>query len=111
MYDVGAAIAPPFSAIAAASLGYVAYSRYQSNSEDGKWKSLALAAAGTVAVVPFTILVLLPTNNRLIAGSDGAAKLAEKEIETLIARWGNLNYVRGLLPITAAALGLWTVLS
>src|SRR4029077_1925987 len=43
------------------------------------------------SVVPFTLLVILPTNNRLL---DGSLDKASPEAGTLLARWGRLHAVR-----------------
>ena len=52
------------------------------------------------AVVPFTLVVLLPTNHRLLAAS---LDKASPEAEVLLARWGRLHAVRSALSLVAFA--------
>jgi hypothetical protein len=55
-------------------------------------------------VVPFTVIVVLPTNHKLLApGRD----LDAPETRTLLTRWGRLHAVRSALAILAVALYLW----
>lgn len=56
------------------------------------------------AVVPFTFVVIMPTNKQLLApGRD----LGSPETRQLLERWGRLHGVRSLLSAVAAVLMLW----
>ena len=56
------------------------------------------------AVVPFTFLVIMPTNNSLLApGRD----LGSAETRTLLEKWAGLHAVRTLLSLLAAVLYAW----
>jgi len=46
------------------------------------------------AAVPFTLIVMLPTNKRLL---DAGLAPASPEAEALLARWGRLHAVRSVL--------------
>ena len=60
------------------------------------------------AVVPFTLVVIKPTNDQLLApGRD----LASADTRTLLERWGRLHAVRSLLSILAMSIMLWEVLN
>ena len=113
MFAFGAKIAPTVCIATGATLGFAAYSRYQSNPDDGTWKALAIAAAGTIGMLPFTLVFLQGINSQLVAGKDAAtgAKLTDGKVVGLVASWGRMNYLRSLWPLTAAAVGLWGVLS
>ena len=68
------------------------------------WWVVAGALLGSV--IPFTLLVILPTNNQLLSrelnrGSDEAARL--------LARWGRLHAVRSVLSGLALVLYLYLV--
>jgi hypothetical protein len=68
------------------------------------WWVVAGALFGSV--IPFTLLVILPTNNQLLSrelnrGSDEAARL--------LARWGRLHAVRSVLSGLALVLYLYLV--
>ena len=67
---------------------------------------LPVLAAGLVlgSVIPFTLLVMLPTNQRLLAGGldRGSAETAR-----LLTRWGRLHAVRSVLGTTAFGIMVW----
>ena len=46
------------------------------------------------SVIPFTLIVILPTNKRLL---DPTLDKRSAETERLLARWGRLHAVRGVL--------------
>jgi hypothetical protein len=52
------------------------------------------------AVVPFTLVAILPTNRRLL---DASLNRASPEVEALLARWGRLHAVRSALSLVAFA--------
>ncbi len=56
------------------------------------------------AVIPFTLLVVLPTNKRLL---DPALDRSSAEAAALLARWGNLHAVRSALGVVAFGVLLW----
>jgi Domain of unknown function (DUF1772) len=58
----------------------------------GRWLWLAGALA-IGAAVPFTLLVIMPTNRALL----GAAPLGDGDARRLLQRWGRLHLVRTLL--------------
>jgi hypothetical protein len=64
-----------------------------------------LAAAICIGlVVPFTLLVIMPTNHRLReAGRD----LASDQTRELLVRWGMLHAVRTGLSVAAFVVDLW----
>jgi Domain of unknown function (DUF1772) len=57
---------------------------------------------------PFTLIAIMPLNNRLMAMR---AEEAGPESRTLIDRWGRLHAVRSALGTVATVLFLWAVLS
>jgi len=63
-----------------------------------------VAAVLIGAVVPFTFIVVMPTNHELLApGRD----LDAAETRMLLRRWGRLHAVRSALGVAAATLDLW----
>jgi len=52
------------------------------------------------AVVPFTLVVILPVNHRLL---DASLDKASPEAEALLARWGRLHAVRSAMSLVAFA--------
>lgn len=66
-----------------------------------------VAALLVGAVVPFTFVVIMPTNNRLLAsGRD----LGSAETRALLVRWGKLHAVRTALSLAGAVVYLWALL-
>src|SRR5262245_12437198 len=63
-----------------------------------------VAAVLIGAVVPFTLIGIMPTNHQLLApGRD----LGSAETRTLLERWGHLHAVRTTLSVLATLLYLW----
>jgi Domain of unknown function (DUF1772) len=54
--------------------------------------------------IPFTLIVILPTNNRLL---DPALDRDSSEAAALLARWGRLHAVRSLLSAAAFGILAW----
>ena len=95
-YKRGFAMQAPLAVIGFL-LGLVAWS------QTGQW--LWLAGAGVlIANWPFTLLVIMPTNNRLM-GMDPA--VAGLEIRSLIGKWARQHAVRTALGIAATLLFFW----
>ena len=63
-----------------------------------------VAAVLIGAVVPFTLIGIMPTNHRLSAPD---RDLASFETRVLLDRWGNLHAVRTMLSILATVIYLW----
>ena len=58
-----------------------------------------------VAVVPFTLIVILPTNKKLLDPSLNRNSQAARQ---LLVQWGRLHAVRTVLSLAAFVLFLWT---
>lgn len=71
---------------------------------DWRWLAGALVF---LANWPFTLIVIMPTNNRLTIIDPQNAGPGSRE---LIEKWGRLHAVRSLLGATATALFLWASL-
>jgi hypothetical protein len=59
---------------------------------------LVLASALLASVVPFTLIVILPTNKRLLEPTMDARK---GDVAELLGRWGRLHAVRSLVSTLA----------
>jgi Domain of unknown function (DUF1772) len=59
------------------------------------------------AVIPFTLIAILPTNKRLL---DPTLDKRSAEAERLLARWGGLHAVRSVLSSVALLLFLYLVI-
>ena len=68
---------------------------------DWRW---ILGAALILAPWPYTLFIIMPTNNQLKAT---APEAADDTTRGLLAQWGRLHAVRTLLGIGATAAFLW----
>jgi hypothetical protein len=71
--------------------------------DDWRW---AIGAVLMLANWPYTLLIILPTNNELNATAGGSAGPATRE---LIETWGGLHAVRTALGIAATLAYLWAL--
>jgi Anthrone oxygenase len=62
------------------------------------------AAMLILAVIPFTLVAIRPTNNRLL---DPPRDRRSDETLRLLKAWGRLHAVRGALSVAASMLFLW----
>jgi uncharacterized membrane protein len=62
-----------------------------------------LGAALIFLVIPFTLIVIFPTNKRLL---DPGLNRNSAQTHELLARWGKLHAVRTLVSLTATAVFL-----
>jgi len=62
------------------------------------------AATLLLAVIPFTLVVIRPTNNQLL---DARRDRASDETRRLLERWGRLHGVRSALSVAASILFVW----
>jgi Domain of unknown function (DUF1772) len=67
-----------------------------------------IAAILIGAVVPFTFVVIMPTNHKLL---EPGRDLSSAETRALLEKWGNLHAVRTALSLLAAILSLWLLLN
>jgi uncharacterized membrane protein len=65
-----------------------------------------LAAVLILAVVPFTLIVIRPTNDRLL---DPQRDRRSDETLQLLTSWGRLHAVRTLVSVVASVLFVWAV--
>jgi len=130
IFTRGGAIGRPLAIVSAIATGYLAYKRMLSKHklctgellshtpiEDPKSTPFRLNVAATIllpSIVPFTLLVLGPTNNKLIAKKDefAAAHAKGKAIKAntadgetvheLMDKWATLNMARAVLVAAGA---------
>jgi hypothetical protein len=71
---------------------------------EGAGLSWLCGAVCIVAVIPYTLVAILPTNNRIL---DPQRDLKSAETGALLATWGRLHAVRTVMSLVAAILFLW----
>jgi hypothetical protein len=69
-------------------------------------RGIAVLTGGLVLglVIPFTLIVILPTNKRLL---DAGLDRRSIEAAALLARWGQLHAVRSILGTLAFGVLIW----
>jgi hypothetical protein len=65
-----------------------------------------LGSVSIFLVVPFTLIVILPTNNKLL---EEGRDLASQETQALLETWGRLHAVRSVLGLLAVVLFVWAL--
>lgn len=77
--------------------------------ESTQWTLLALAGLATFAMVPFTWLVMVPTNNELFrlerASRSNADVIGFADARSLVVSWSLMHLTRSLMPLAGAVLG------
>jgi len=103
----GKAFNPPVVIALSSIFGYLSYRSY--SNEGRVWSQYATAAALLPAVVPFTLLVLNPTNDQLIAAA--TVEASTETTRALLQKWGVLNACRSVFLFVGASLGAWAALT
>ncbi|TDZ66056.1 Monooxygenase hypC [Colletotrichum trifolii] len=104
IYWRGHALGPRVAAVTCLSLAYSAYDRH---SRGLAWRAFAVAGLLGLSIVPYTRLLMAPTNDKMLAGAQGLAALEWPETRSLLARWQVLNFARSFFHIAGAAVCLW----
>lgn len=122
IYNPGKVLGPRFAMLASLGYGYLAYHRSGGRgggggAGTGAWAlaPFAGAAALTLAIAPWTVLVMDGTNQALLRVAEGGGAGAvvgeeekkKREVAELLARWKGLNLVRSLFPLAGAVIGFW----
>lgn len=106
LYHYGHLLLPSMSIATLFLYAYVALGKRASGAP---WTSYVIAGAVTVGMIPFTLIVMVPTNNTLFELEDGvkiSAAVASLEcVRELVTKWGRMHLVRSLFPLLGATLG------
>lgn len=107
LYQYGGQFLPP---IAICTVLLYLYICKQKRAAKRPWRILALAGITTVSVIPFTLLIMVPTNNELLRlqAASEAEPLVLFQIsgaKELVVRWTRLHLTRSLFPLAGAVLG------
>lgn len=122
IFDRGKIINPAIVLVSVITYGFLSYRLYGGLNHP-KAEMYALSAIFSLGMVPWTQLVMWPTNVALFRKYDERKNLGVDEKATevglakgestkeLVDTWATLNVVRGLFPLAGAVLGMWTTLS
>lgn len=104
IYYRGKALGPQTALLSLLGYGYLTY---KSTSDGLSWHKFVAAALLTIGIVPFTVMIMDPTNQALLQITSGASSLGMEATKDLLVQWKNLNLVRSFFPLAGAVLGLW----
>ena len=115
LYRYGGLYMPALSVTAT---GLYAYAALRNRASDRKqWILYAAAGATTIAMVPFTLLMMAPVNNTLLRlEASASASVATVSVvglgsvKELVVRWAWLHAIRSVFPLIGGILGLVGVL-
>lgn len=122
IFEDGKVQNPGVAAIASASFAYLAWSVRSGTAlslivPKNSVRVYSISALLAIGVVPFTMLFMLPTNNRLIAkaeqaaGVKGAVAADDKEVIELLRKWSVLSGIRSLVPLLGGVISLAAILA
>ena len=108
---------PPLAALTASLYGYTAYklrSTSRTESQKKRWKLFTTAALLTLYIMPFTLIVMLPTNKALMRLNEmqiepGPLVSNLQEVRDLVRRWNWLHIGRSLGPVVGCMVGWFGV--
>jgi noranthrone monooxygenase len=107
MYALGRASSPPIAVISSSCFGWV----WWHTSE----VAYAAAAGLVLLMIPWTLLVMMPTNNLIEARSrpheEGDLDGGVLRVKQLLRKWTVMNYIRAVFPLAGGIVGLVTALS
>ncbi len=87
--------------VSLAAIGFASALRVWRTSADARW---LLGGGVLVAVIPFTAVAILPTNQQLL---DPATALDLERAEQLLTQWGRLHAVRSVASLASLLLFLF----
>ncbi|KAK4995161.1 hypothetical protein LTR66_004969 [Elasticomyces elasticus] len=104
LYHYGHLLLPSMAVATCLIYGYLVFSKRASGKP---WITYAVAGAVTVTMIPFTWIVMVPTNNTLFRLNDEikVAVPALDHVQELVKGWGRLHAFRSLFPLVGAILG------
>jgi hypothetical protein len=122
IFDTGKVQNPSVAAVASSSFAYLAWSVRKGTAlsllvPKNSVLIYSTAALLTIGMVPYTIIFMLPTNDRLTekakqhVTSKGAVATDDKEVIELLKKWSFLSGIRGLLPLMGGVVSLAAILA
>ena len=106
MYHYGHQVLPTAAVGTFLLYGYTSVQRRQAQK---RWRVFTLAGMLTLGILPFTWLVMVPTNNELfhLQAVSQVEPLVRGigEAKALVVKWSWLHFTRSLLPLVGAVVG------
>ncbi|KAK3720349.1 hypothetical protein LTR37_003760 [Vermiconidia calcicola] len=112
LYNYGHRILPAISITTLLIYAYIVFNKW---SDGESWISYALAGALTVGIIPFTLIVMLSTNNLLFQLEDeiktNSKATTLENAQKLVTKWGRMHLMRSCFPLAGAFLGCYALLA
>jgi len=105
LYDSGKTWFPPTVVLTSVAFAEVAWLTRRGGAHYGAWEPWAVSATATVAIIPFTLLFMMPDIRQL----EEARGKENNNLPGLLANWSWLNMVRAGLHAVAFGTSLWMV--
>jgi hypothetical protein len=105
MYHYGHQVLPGMAVTTLMLYGYIGMKK---RAAKRPWTIFVVAGAVTVAMLPFTWIFMVPTNNKLFdldAKSSGAVVTTVVEAQNLVRKWSWLHMARSMFPLAGAVIG------
>lgn len=111
MFENGKSQNPPIAAGVTSAFLYLAWSSRLGaplfkKTPVGRTALFSAAAVLTVGIVPFTIVAMSSTNNKLLEKSKSTKTSPDAETVDLLQHWTTLNQIRGFLPLIGGLCGI-----
>lgn len=106
IYHHGHIKGPMIATVTGATFAFAAWAK---GAAGQPWRVFATAGLVTVSIVPYTLTVMRNINNTLFFVEYETRKGRDPswaEAVQLVNRWGKLNAIRALIPLTGGVLGL-----
>ena len=119
LFDIGKAAAPALAATSALSFSFLALKWYGTLNQP-RAEIYGLSALITVSIIPYTFVFMRTVNKELLSNAKQANALKKADAlsegsmegkessKQLLDLWATHNAIRGLFPLAASVLALWT---
>jgi hypothetical protein len=122
IFDDGKVQNPSVAVIAGTSFAYLAWSVRSGTAlslivPKNSVQIYSAAALLTYGMIPYTMIFMLPTNDKLMAkaeqafGAKGAVAADDKEVGELLRKWSILSGIRSLLPLLGGVVSMAAILA
>jgi hypothetical protein len=119
LYHYGHLLLPSLSVATCSTYLYTAISKRTSPklSSSKSWVAYLGAGVATVAIIPFTLAVMVPTNDKLfqlnedIEVAEGRAVATLDSVQMLVRTWAKMHFARSLFPLFGAIFGAYGLLN
>lgn len=121
-FDTGKIVHPGIALLSSFAYAYLAY-KFQGTLKQTAAEIYGVCIAANLAIWPWTIFIMMPTNKKLFARFDESKALGEgkgdgegkteeavpkgESTKEMIQWWSSMNIIRGCMPLIAAVLGVW----